>query len=50
MDVGRRILRELIERFYTPAAYGGAESLRFRILLAPAAAPVAHPVEDLKDG
>ncbi len=25
----------LIERFYKPAAYGGAESLRFRILLAP---------------
>jgi predicted acetyltransferase len=27
-----------IERFYKPAAYGGAESLRFRILLAPAGA------------
>lgn len=28
---------KLIERFYKPAAYGGAESLRFRILLAEAA-------------
>ena len=28
----------LIERFYKPAAYGGAESVRFRILLAPASA------------
>jgi len=28
----------LIERFYKPAAYGGAESLRFRIVLTPAAA------------
>lgn len=27
---------KLIERFYKPAAYGGAESLRFRILLAEA--------------
>jgi len=24
---------KLVERFYKPAAYGGAESLRFRILL-----------------
>jgi predicted acetyltransferase len=29
---------KLIERFYKPAAYGGAESLRFRILLAEALA------------
>ena len=29
---------KLIERFYKPVAYGGAESLRFRILLAQAAA------------
>lgn len=29
---------KLIERFYKPAAYGGAESLRFRILLVQAAA------------
>lgn len=29
---------ELIERFHKPAEYGGAESLRFRITLAQAAA------------
>ena len=29
---------ELVERFYKPAVYGGAESLRFRILLASDAA------------
>ena len=29
---------KLIERFYKPAAYGGAESLRYRILLAPPSA------------
>ena len=29
---------ELIERFHKPAEYGGAESLRFRILLAKTAA------------
>ncbi len=28
----------LVEQFHKPAAYGGTESLRFRILVAPAAA------------
>jgi predicted acetyltransferase len=44
--VSRRVIEanggKLVERFHKPAAYGGAESLRFRILLADDQAPVTQ--------